>query len=268
MNSGRTTRTVSGLHSKQRQSHNVRHAIFTMKRPMVFQVRKSLVEYLDEELLNMNTSVFYQRIFILAKNVDPMSETVAEQAQNNAEAVSQNANTDAGSNRAAEEEDHYSEMATEEDSDELQDAGQLNKLSVTINEGSNKETVTRTFRFYGNDDVQEEAEPEEPEPEPQAPQQPKDIFTQFTDMLQELHAKCRELAYSPDPLCGLVLYMNEYTMMMLESSEDMIGIFCEALLSSISDYWQNHRVFHIEDHIKEVSGTDYLNLNRTSPLLT
>lgn len=39
-----------------------------MKRAITFQVRRSLVEYVDSELADMDTSVFYQRIFVLAKN--------------------------------------------------------------------------------------------------------------------------------------------------------------------------------------------------------
>jgi len=61
----------ASIAARQRQSRTTRmtrHTIFNLKRPITFQVRKSLVEYVDMELADMDTSVFYQRIFILAKN--------------------------------------------------------------------------------------------------------------------------------------------------------------------------------------------------------
>ncbi|XP_002007836.2 uncharacterized protein LOC6582127 [Drosophila mojavensis] len=256
----RTTRQGSAINAKPRISRSVRHPCFTLKRPFVFQVRKSLVEYVDEDLLSMNTSVFYQRIFILAKNVEQKRESELQPAEDKADLAQSNVDVDATytAEGMADEDQHYSEVATPEVPEKAQmhhGSGAGAHLSVTIKDEieTEAETLTHTFRFdkeeIADDDVEEE---EQPEAEPEIVEKPKDVFNYFTEMLQELHAKCRELIYSHDPLCGLVLYMNDYTMMMLESCEDMIGIFCAKLLERIPEYWQNHRVFHIEDHIKEL----------------
>ncbi|EDW18311.2 uncharacterized protein Dmoj_GI12157, partial [Drosophila mojavensis] len=269
MSGARNTRRTSAFNPKLGQSRSVRRPCFTLKRPFVFQVRKSLVEYVDENLLKMSTSVFYQRIFILAKNVEQKRESELKPVEVKAESPYAMADTTRAAEGVAEEDQHYSEVATPDvpnvtDAPEATEVPLVNKdpaaptdgahMTVKIKEEieTEAETLTHTFRFdehlYGEDDE----ETENTEAEPEIVEQPKDVFNYFTEMLQELHAKCRELIYSHDPLCGLVLYMNDYTMMMLESCEDMIGIFCAKLLERIPEYWQNHRVFHIEDHIKKL----------------
>lgn len=60
--------SVAARQRQTRMGRLTRHTIFTMKRPITFQVRRSLVDYVDNELADMDTSVFYQRIFVLAKN--------------------------------------------------------------------------------------------------------------------------------------------------------------------------------------------------------
>ncbi|EDW33147.1 GL24625 [Drosophila persimilis] len=79
----RATIRQASVAARQRQSRShrlTRHTCFTMKRAAIFQVRKSLVEYVDVELADMETSVFYQRIFILAKNgcLEPEVEALTE----------------------------------------------------------------------------------------------------------------------------------------------------------------------------------------------
>ncbi|TDG47181.1 hypothetical protein AWZ03_006446 [Drosophila navojoa] len=262
MSGSRNTRRASAFNPKSGQFRSVRRPCFTLKRPLVFQVRKSLVEYVDEKLLKMNTSVFYQRIFILAKNVEPKSDSELQAAEVKFESDAMRA-----AEGMAEEDQHYSEVAMPDvpnvpEAAETTEVPEVNKdpaipaggahSSVKIKDEIETETLTHTFRFneysYGDDDQ----ETDNTEVEPEIVEQPKDVFNYFTEMLQELHAKCRELIYSHDPLCGLVLYMNDYTMMMLEGCEDMIGIFCAKLLERIPEYWKDHRVFHIEDHIKEL----------------
>lgn len=270
MLTSRNSRHSSSVNPKSRLTRNTRQPCFTLKRPLVFQVRKSLVEYVDEELLSMDTSVFYQRIFILAKNVDPKRESIrppaALESRGSTETVRSAVDGDTATLRTAEaimadDEPHYSQQTTPEGSEAKEPLDQpTERLTVKIMAqlDPDMETVTRTFRFDEEEDVPVEAEVEEQAPEPEGPEHPKDRFTLFTEMLQELHKKCRNLSYTPDPMCGLVVYMNEYTMLMLESGEDMMGIFCRELLECVHEYWQSNRVFLIEDHIKEVSSSNLL----------
>ncbi|XP_064552514.1 uncharacterized protein LOC135438215 [Drosophila montana] len=266
----RTSRHTSLGNPKARLTRNARQPCFTLKRPLVFQVRKSLVEYVDDELLAMDTSVFYQRIFILAKNVDPKRESLlppaALESRGSTDTVRSAIDADTATLRTAEaimadDEQHYSQQTTPDGSEAKEPPDQqAERLTVKIIDplDPDVETVTRTFRFDEEDEAQIEAEVEEHAPEPEGPEQPKDRFTLFSEMLRELHKKCRNLSYTPDPMCGLVIYMNEYTMMMLESGEDMMGIFCRELLDCVHEYWQSNRVFLIEDHIKELYTKELL----------
>lgn len=275
MATNRLTRHTSTINTHQKPaSITARQPCFTLKRPLIFQVRKSLVEYVDEELLKMNTSVFYQRIFILAKNVDPLRES-AMAAQTAPTAVpapdkristgtaQSNPDGDTATLRTAEaiagEDEHYSQASTPDVSQgkpEVPAEDDAERPTVRIVDPSvpDQETVTRTFNFEWDDDahVEAEAEEAEPEQEPEQEQGPKDMYTLFTEKLLELQKKCRHLSYTPDPMCGLLVYMNDYTMLMLESGEDMMGIFCTELLECIDEFWQSNRVFMIEDHIHDL----------------
>jgi len=267
MATSRLTKHTSATNTHQKPpSITARQPCFTLKRPLLFQVRKSLVEYVDEELLKMNTSVFYQRIFILAKNVDQLRESamVDQNAPTTTVPAQTNLDGDPVTLKTAEaivgEDEHYSQVSTADTSQgkaEVPAENDDDRMTVRIEDPSNleQETVTRTFTFGLDDDAQVEAEAEEaePEPEPEEVQGPKDRFTLFTEKLLELQKKCRHLSYTPDPMCGLLVYMNDYTMLMLESGEDMMGIFCTELLECIDEFWQSNRVFMIEDHINDVS---------------
>ncbi|EDV96828.1 uncharacterized protein LOC6557160 [Drosophila grimshawi] len=255
------SRGTSTINAKLRHSR-VGQAFFTLKRPQVFQVRKSLVEYVDDELFGMNTSVFYQRIFILSKNVELKREslvnpTVTEQRPSVTTASIVDGET--ATLRTAEvifndgDEQHYSQQSTEDGlpgNEGVDEADLPTKIADPID--PDLETLTRTFRFDEEAASTESEEEEYRKTEQVAPAPPKDIFAQFTDKLLALHKDCRELSYTPDPMCGIVVYMNEYTMMMLESGEDLMGIFCNKLLAIVDEFWQSNRVFLIEDHIKEL----------------
>lgn len=224
--------------SNPRVSRNIRQPCFTMKRPLLFQVRKSLVEYVDDELLAMNTSVFYQRIFILAKNVEPprMSQVQLVTLPQKKPIV-------------------------QKDADEQGTAAGPDSTEVTVKSDgtfhSDKPATdgTRSDPFSNMDyeDGEEEEEEEVEEVKPPSIAGPKDMFVLFSEKLQHLAKHCSKLAYTPDPMCGLLVYMNDYTMLMLESGEDMMGIFCGELLKCVAEFWQSNRVVMIEDHIKQVS---------------
>ncbi|EDV50275.1 uncharacterized protein LOC6546480 [Drosophila erecta] len=237
--------------ARQRQSRSTRmtrHTIFNLKRPITFQVRKSLVEYVDMELADMDTSVFYQRIFILAKNchLTPVAsaeelpvDVVVEQAEPEpAEAeptqFMENVLLD----------DTESHMAT------MADPAPIPAPDEPVTETG--EVVTHLFRFSEGDIEEQFVEEEELEIDTQAPDQPKDFFAVFSARLQELHKQCLALAITPDPMCGLYLHMGEYSMLMLESSEDMIGCFTRALADCCENFWLMNRVFQIEDHVQEL----------------
>ncbi|KAH8278228.1 hypothetical protein KR044_002921, partial [Drosophila immigrans] len=256
---GRSTSVLSSG-QKSRLTVATRQPCFTLKRPLIFQVRKSLVEYVDEELLEMNTSVFYQRIFILAKNVERERDSVLP-APNAAAAAPAQGDGDTATLKTADvmggEDDHYSQASTSEAAptpkQELpaEDTERHTVRILDVNELGERETLTRTFNFDADEEVRDEVE-EEAEPEGEIFVGPKDKFTLFSEKLQELQKKCRHLSYTPDPMCGLLVYMNDYTMLMLETGEDMMGIFCGELLKCIDDFWQSNRVVLIEDHIREL----------------
>lgn len=156
------------------------------------------------------------------------------------------------------EQQHYSEPSTpdvnQNQNDSPADDEERPPLRFIDTQKPDQETVTRTFNFDWDDDPQAEVEVEEAEPEPEPDKDgPKDMYTLFTEKLQDLQKKCRHLSYTPDPMCGLLVYMNDYTMLMLESGEDMMGIFCAELLACVPEFWQSNRVFMIEDHITDVS---------------
>ncbi|XP_017064611.1 uncharacterized protein LOC108103594 [Drosophila eugracilis] len=254
---------LASVAARQRQSRSTRmtrHSIFTLKRPIPFQVRKSLVEYVDMELADMDTSVFYQRIYILAKNchLTPVeseeelpTEVVGDQVE--PEPVETEGMT------------FTAEVVVEsEDDSPTTTMGEAAPIPQPEDGGRDtaeheKELATHTFRFSEVDVVEElEIEEHEVEPEIQAPDKPKDFFAIFCEHLQELHKQCKAQSITPDPLCGLFLHMGDYTMLMLESSEDMIGCFSRALANSCENYWVMNRVFQIEDHIQELFTKDLI----------
>lgn len=226
--------------SKPRVSRNIRQPCFTMTRPLLFQVRKSLVEYVDEELLAMNTSVFYQRIFILAKNVEPPRMSQAQLAnlpQKNPIAVA--VNKEAGEITAAGPDSTDATSGVKSDGSFHSDKPALDGIGTDLN--------------VEYEDEEEEEEELVEEVKPASIAGPKDMFVLFSEKLQHLAKHCGKLAFTPDPMCGLLVYMNDYTMLMLESGEDMMGIFCGELLKCVAGFWQSNRVVMIEDHIDQVS---------------
>ncbi|XP_017840941.1 uncharacterized protein LOC108598722 [Drosophila busckii] len=252
---------------KSRVSRMARRAVFTAKRPNVFKVRKSLVDYVDEELQEMETSVFYQRVFIFAKNVD-LEAVEAEKAA--ALAVTEKETTETEKSNASataslveaegsggEEEEHYSRPTTPDTPH-----GPVVRIFAP-GEGEEKETVTHTFDFAKIDDddaarsdgAENVAMELEPEPEPV---KKRDFYDIFLEKLQDVQRKCQRMCLTPDPMCGLFLYMGEYTLLMLESGEDMMCLFCEELLEMSQDYWQSNRIFMIEDYIKELYTKDLI----------
>ncbi|KAH8296552.1 hypothetical protein KR054_007848, partial [Drosophila jambulina] len=254
--------------ARQRQSRTARmtrHSIFTMKRPSTFQVRKSLVEFVDAELLDMDTSVFYQRIFILAKNVDLTTEEA--EVETEPEPVQVDAETVPVSQPGLEFKealiipmDDFSYGSAEGDEEEasLEAPSEVVRTSAD----PDREVLTHTFRFSGQDTVEEELIDEEEEPATgsvvAAAVKPKDFFDIFIEVLQELHTQCKAVAITPDPMCGLYLYMGEYSLLMLEGSEDMMGCFTRDLAEVCGQYWVTNRVFQIEDHITELYTKDLM----------
>ncbi|KAH8418225.1 hypothetical protein KR222_001481, partial [Zaprionus bogoriensis] len=269
---------ISSSSVKRRMSRPMRQPCFMLKRPIVFQVRKSLVEYVDEELLAMNTSVFYQRIFILAKNQDPMRESqvlVALQADKKNVTLGETTMLDAtvepieSQGEGDQQKQHYTQSTTPDSGKQEkgdaspappEDSQVPPQVKILEPNEADQETHTRTFRFdveegAGEFEVEEEEEMEETDIDAEVVPEPKDMFMQFSEKLLMLQKKCMKLGYTPDPMCGLLVYMNDYTMLMLEGSEDMMGIFCRELLECVDDFWQSNRVFMIEDHITQVRHT-------------
>ncbi|SPP87639.1 uncharacterized protein LOC117589157 [Drosophila guanche] len=281
-NSKRTTQRHASTAARQRQSRTqrlTRHTCFTLKRTGTFHVRKSLVEYVDAELTEMQTSVFYQRIFILAKNGclerDVEAEPAAGQEPPSTGGVSEvekkepeviTVEVEAASvppdkiTQASTTEG--SQAATEVTSEAAVDAPPVMTLPIPeaapVKPDFETETVTHTFRFTDDfalqptEPVEEQAEEElEPETEPETVKK-RDYFDLFCEKLQELHNNCQLEAFTPDPVCGLFIYMGDYTLLMLETSEDMMGCFCRQLLACCDEFWLSNRVFQIEDHISQL----------------
>ncbi|KAH8379956.1 hypothetical protein KR009_008221 [Drosophila setifemur] len=240
----------ASIHARQRQTKTgrmTRYSVFTMKRPLTFQVRRSLVEYVDMELADMDTSVFYQRIFILAKNMRLTPEEVEVEVVPEVPTTEPEAPPpDQVEEAAAEPVEQGVEFVTE--------------LLIEDDEENTKEVLTHTFRFDDDDEAEGEGEDKDKEnaggddlPEEEASAgKPKDFFAIFTERLQELHKKCRASAITPDPMCGLYLHMGDYSLLMLESAEDMMGCFCKELSECCENFWLANRVFQIEDHISEM----------------
>ncbi|KAH8272379.1 hypothetical protein KR018_001093 [Drosophila ironensis] len=244
--STRMTARNASIAARNRQSRKdriTRHTVFTLKRHVGFTVRKSLVDYVDKELQDMDTSVFYQRIFILAKNcrLTPVP-SVADRTR-----ASQMPAATADQGRS--EGDPNTELGDET----------FPATSDGTQSRNTSEVLTRTFRFDEDEGDVEEAGEEEEQPSEAIPAaKPKDFFTVFTEKLQELHKRCMASAVTPDPLCGIYIHMGDYGLMMLESGEDMLGCFCNELASCCQDYWVANRVFLIEDHIKELYTKDLM----------
>ncbi|XP_016964977.1 uncharacterized protein LOC108034559 [Drosophila biarmipes] len=256
----------ASLAARQRQSRATRmtrHTIFNLKRPITFQVRKSLVEYVDMELADMDTSVFYQRIFILAKNCHLTPVESEEEVPAEVQVPVEQAEPEPVEGDAL----HIAEEAVV--NNEEDDSPTTTATDATRNPAPEEaaqeaaahdhEVITHTFRFSEDDHGEDESlEEEELEPDSQEPGQPKDFYAIFSEQLQELHKQCKAVAITPDPICGLYLHMGEYSMLMLEASEDMIGCFTRGLASCSETFWQTNRVFHIEDHIQELYTKDLI----------
>ncbi|XP_030372981.1 uncharacterized protein LOC115622970 isoform X2 [Scaptodrosophila lebanonensis] len=274
--------SVAPRQRQTRANRLTRHSCFTLKREKGFTVRKSLVDYVDEELQDMETSVFYQRIYVLAKNA-PLGETrfslisggtVATTATVGTVGTGDTAGTAGTAGTGSTIDDNGEEVVgadtekpeTEEHEAEVEEAAEANQnvegegetrlsspdtadggeteqqnaeVEVQRPNKDDEEVLTQTFRF----DVGDSDEPEAPSEEP--PQQP-------SEHLEALHDNCLRKMFTPDPMCGLFLYMGEYSMLMLEGSEDMMGLFCRDLLLTIDEFWRDNRVFLVEDYIKEL----------------
>ncbi|KAH8316952.1 hypothetical protein KR074_008896 [Drosophila pseudoananassae] len=272
MSMNRMSVNRASVAARQRQTRTgrmTRHTIFTMKRPITFQVRRSLVECVDMELADMETSVFYQRIFILAKNcrlTPPQSESgpaapvpdAGDQGEVGVGEISA-PGVEFGEDPVLIPSDSPSKTTT---------ASNMNRSSVEVPveekdaTGTEKEVLTHTFRFGDDEEVveAEEAVEEEEEPPTEAPSpgKPKDFFAVFTEQLQQIHKQCKATAITPDPMCGVYIYMGEYSLLMLETAEDMMGCFCRELANCCEDFWQANRVFLIEDHIHELYTKDLI----------
>ncbi|XP_016933547.2 uncharacterized protein [Drosophila suzukii] len=257
----------ASLAARQRQSKSTRmtrHTIFSLKRPITFQVRKSLVEYVDMELADMDTSVFYQRIFILAKNCHLTPVESEEEVPAEVQVPVEQAEPEPGDpgdslhfteDAVLENEENDSPTTTATDATRIPAPEEAAQEAVA----QEQEIITHTFRFSEEDHAAVESlEEEEVEPDSQEPGQPKDFYAIFSERLQELHKQCKAVAITTDPICGLYLHMGDYSMLMLEASEDMIGCFTRALASCAENFWQTNRVFHIEDHIQELYTKDLI----------
>lgn len=261
----------ASMAARQRQTRSARmtrHTIFTMKRPVTFQVRKSLVEYVDMELADMETSVFYQRIFILAKNAHlTPEESEAETDQSPDPVLVDPADPEQVISPQLEfkedmiipnEDDMTSTEASHGEGQAEEQVQEAKPVTTTVEH--EMEVLTHTFRFSEGDLGEEESGEEEEEPAPSVSiiAKPKDFFAIFSERLQELHMQCKDAAITPDPMCGLYVHMGEYSLLMLESSEDMMGCFTRALADICDTFWLSNRVFQIEDHIKELYTKDLL----------
>ncbi|KAH8262076.1 hypothetical protein KR038_002541, partial [Drosophila bunnanda] len=250
----------ASMTARQRQTRTgrmTRHSIFTMKRPFTFQVRKSLVEYVDAELTEMDTSVFYQRIFILAKNAHLTPEEAEVEMEPEPAQADQSEAVPVAQPTLEFKEDMIIPMddvslSPEEDEEEASLEGPSDVPRTSAD--PDQEVLTQTFRFSGFETGEEELmyDEEERMTVVSTEVKPKDFFDVFSDVLKQLHKQCKEVAITPDPMCGLYLYMGEYSLLMLESSEDMMGCFTRALADCCDTYWLTNRVFQIEDHITEL----------------
>ncbi|XP_022212449.2 uncharacterized protein LOC111067587 [Drosophila obscura] len=282
----RTTLRQASTAARQRQSRThrlTRHTCFTMKRTGTFQVRKSLVEYVDAELTEMQTSVFYQRIFILAKNgclepepepepevptagqepppsSVPEPEVITVEVEAAAAAEPPDENTQASTTEGSQPQtEGTSEAVTDASADGPTVTLPTLDAAQGVNAEADPETITHTFRFTDDfalqptagDEEEDEEEEAEPESEPE-PVKAKEYFETFCEKLQELHRNCLQEAFTPDPVCGLYIYMGDYALLMLETSEDMMGCYCRQLRACSDEFWLSNRVFHIEDHITQL----------------
>ncbi|KAI8039448.1 uncharacterized protein LOC128259017 [Drosophila gunungcola] len=269
MSNHRMTPRQASLAARQRQTRvgrMTRHTVFTLKRPVSFQVRKSLVDYVDMELADMETAVFYQRIFILAKNchLTPVEseeklpvEVVVDQAPDGEPVESEPVKfvEDAVPILEINEDDSPTTTVT---ADTARIPAPTEEVPLKSAE-QEKEVVTHMFRFSDDDEGEEESgEEEDLELDVQTPGQPKDFFAIFSERLQELHSQCKASAITSDPICGLYLHMGDYSLLMLESSEDMIGCFTKALADCCDNFWLMNRLFHIEDRVQELFTKDLL----------
>ncbi|XP_017022795.1 uncharacterized protein [Drosophila kikkawai] len=255
--SGYRNPSITARQRQSRCARMTRHSIFTMKRPIAFQVRKSLVEYVDMELAEMDTSVFYQRIFILAKNAHLTPEETEPESEPEPAQVDQSEAVPLTQPTLEFKEDMIIPMddvslSTEEAEEEasLELPSEVNRTSGD----QDHEVLTHTFRFSGQETAEEEfvSEEEQQSTRVTGTGKPKDFCDIFIEVLEQLHKQCKEVAITPDPICGLYLYMGEYSLLMLEGSEDMVGCFTQALAKCCNTYWQTNRVFQIEDHITEL----------------
>ncbi|KAH8345704.1 hypothetical protein KR067_001601 [Drosophila pandora] len=257
--------SVAARQRQTRMGRMTRHTIFTMKRPITFQVRRSLVEYVDSELADMDTSVFYQRIFVLAKNC----RLTPEQS----EAGTATAVPEGGDQGELGEGENQSPglefgedtlVAASESQSKMTTPSIVNRSSVEVpgEEKDTTEVLTHTFRFGDDEDeveVEEAVEEDEgPPTEGPPPAKPKDFFALFSERLEEIHKQCKASSITPDPMCGVYIHMGDYSLLMLETAEDMMGCFCRELASCCQDFWQANRVFLIEDHIKELYTKDLM----------
>ncbi|KAH8234631.1 hypothetical protein KR032_000986, partial [Drosophila birchii] len=256
----------ASMTARQRQTRigrMTRHSIFTMKRPITFQVRKSLVEYVDIELAEMDTSVFYQRIFILAKNAHLTPEETEAEGEAEPAQVDQSEAVSVAQPTLEFKEDLIIPMddislSQEEGEEEASLEGPSEVVRVSAD--PDQEVLTHTFRFSGFETAEEEFIDEEEERLTviSTVAKSKDFFDVFSEVLQQLHTRCKEVAITPDPMCGVYMYMGEYSLLMLESSEDMMGCFTRGLAECCDTYWLTNRVFQIEDHITDMYTNDLI----------
>ncbi|KAH8373994.1 hypothetical protein KR200_009579, partial [Drosophila serrata] len=249
----------ASMTARQRQTRAgrmTRYSIFTMKRPFTFQVRKSLVEYVDIELADMDTSVFYQRIFILAKNAHLTPEETEPEVEPEPVQADQSEGVSTVHPTLEFKEDMIIPMddvsLSQEEAEEEASVEVPSEMARTSAD-PDQEVLTHTFRFSGFETAEEFIGDEDDRMTVVSTEvKPKDFFDVFSDVLKQLHKQCKEVAITPDPMCGLYMYMGDYSLLMLESSEDMIGCFTKALLECCDTYWVTNRVFQIEDHITEL----------------
>lgn len=157
-----------------------------------YYIRPSLIDYIREDHLHaLSRRLFYQRIYILAKNKLDVQPPVL-QSRPMPPAVP----THSGSYRSA-------------------------RRSVTSITSTRRDTLD--FK----------------------------IFLQME--LQQILAQDAENSISGDRPTGLFLYMGDYTLLMFECVEDLVGSFCIQLSAIANKYFLANKVFLTEDRTGEVS---------------
>lgn len=79
-----------------------------------------------------------------------------------------------------------------------------------------------------------------------------DLKNEFEEQIKPMIMSCHQIGFMEDNITGLFVCMEHYSFLVVESSEEMLSIYCSELLKIANQFWDKVKIFQVEDNIEKV----------------